>query len=64
MDKYLVVVLVFLIGGMGISVTRDPPQYFMFYAMMGGAIVVILYNSFKIRRKAQAERRKRWRSKK
>lgn len=62
-DKYLLVVLVFLIAGMGISVTRSPPQIFMFYSMLAGAIGVILYSSFKSRKLRQEENRKR-RSKK
>lgn len=62
-DKYLMVVLVFLIAGMGIAVTRAPPQYLMFYSMLAGAIGVILYSSFKARKQRQEENKKR-RSKK
>jgi len=62
-DKYLLVVLMFLIAGMGIAITRAPPQYPMFYSMLAGAIGVILYSSFKARKQRQEENRKR-RSKK
>jgi len=62
-DKYLLVVLIFLIAGMGIAITRDPPQIFMFYSMLAGAIGVILYSSYKTRKEKQEENRKR-RSKK
>ncbi|MDH3677877.1 MAG: hypothetical protein OEQ12_06200 [Nitrosopumilus sp.] len=63
MDKYLLVVLIFLIAGMGIAITRTPPQYQLFYSMLAGAIIVILYSSFKTRKLRQEETRKR-RSKK
>jgi 4-hydroxybenzoate polyprenyltransferase len=50
MDKYLIMVLMFLIAGMGIAVTRDPPVIVMFYTMLGGAILVIIYSAMKDRR--------------
>jgi len=62
-DKYLLVVLIFLIAGMGIAIVQDPPVVPMFYSMLAGAIGVILYSSFKARKERQEENRKR-RSKK
>ncbi len=50
MDKYLLIVLMFLIAGMGIAITRDPPVIVMFYTMLGGAVFVILYSAMKDRR--------------
>ena len=59
MDKYLIVILILMITGMGISIVRDPPLIFMFYTMLGGAIAVILYAAIKQRKDIQRERRKR-----
>ncbi len=59
MDKYLLVVLVFLIGGMGIAITKDPPVLVLFYTMLAGAIGVIIYSAMKGRRAAQRENRRR-----
>jgi 4-hydroxybenzoate polyprenyltransferase len=50
MDKYLMIVLVFLIAGMGIAITRDPPVIVMFYTMLGGAVFVIIYSAMKDRK--------------
>jgi len=50
MDKYLIIVLMFLLAGMGIAITRDPPVIVMFYTMLGGAIFVIIYTAFKERK--------------
>lgn len=59
LDKYLVVVLVFLIAGMGIAITKDPPVLGLFYAMLAGAIIIIIYSAMKSRRNAQLERRRK-----
>lgn len=63
MDKYLIMVLMFLIAGMGIAVTRDPPVIVMFYTMLGGAILVIIYSAMKDR-KARRDFNKNRKSKK
>jgi 4-hydroxybenzoate polyprenyltransferase len=63
MDKYLIIVLMFLIAGMGIAITRDPPVIAMFYTMLGGAIFVIIYTAMKDR-KARKDLNKRRKSKK
>jgi 4-hydroxybenzoate polyprenyltransferase len=63
MDKYLIMVLMFLIAGMGIAVTRDPPVIVMFYTMLGGAVLVIIYSAMKDR-KARRDLNKSRKSKK
>jgi len=59
MDKYLLFVLVLLIAGMGISITRESPRYLEFYGMLSGAIIVILYSSIKSRKAIQEERKRK-----
>lgn len=54
MDKYLIIVLMFLIAGMGIAITRDPPVIVMFYTMLGGAVFVIIYTAFKERKERKS----------
>lgn len=54
MDKYLIIVLMFLIAGMGIAITRDPPVIVMFYAMLGGAVFVLLYSAMKERKERKS----------
>jgi len=56
-DKYLLVVLILLVAGMGIMAIQD--RWLEFYAMLGGAIIVIIYSSMKNRKEIQKERRKR-----
>ena len=43
MDKPLIAVLVFLICGMGISLAEN--QIPLFYILLGGAIIMILYDA-------------------
>ena len=69
-DKYLMVVLIFLFASIPISLVdpgtgefRDPPRYELFYGAIAGIIIVIFYNSFKERKKRQKDRAKK-RSKK
>jgi len=69
-DKYLLVILIFMIVGIPISFVspsngeiREQPLIPLFYASIGGIIIVILYSSFKERKERQKEREKR-RSKK
>jgi len=54
----------FLIAGMGIAITREPPVLGLFYAMLGGAIVTIVYASIKSRREQRELRRQKRRTKK
>ena len=69
-DKYLLVVLIFMMVGIpiaffdpGTGELREQPLILLFYASIAGMIIIILYNSYKERKKKQAERAKR-RSKK
>jgi uncharacterized integral membrane protein len=48
---------------MGIAVTRDPPVIVMFYTMLGGAVLVIIYSAMKDR-KARRDLNKNRKSKK
>ena len=67
MDKYLTVILIFMIVGIPISFVnpgtgelRDPPFLGLFYLSIGGIIVIMLYSSYKerkLRQKANAKRR-------
>jgi len=53
-----------LITGMIIAVTKEPPVFPLFYTMLGGAIIVIMYGTIKNRRAQKELRRQRRRSKK
>ena len=53
-----------MIAGMIIAVTRDPPVFGLFYSMLAGAIIVIIYTAMKERKEKQAKRREKRRSKK
>jgi len=69
-DKYLLVILIFMIVTIPISFVnpstgeiREQPLIPLFYAAIAGIIIIILYSSFKERKQRQADRAKR-RSKK
>ncbi|MGI0064060.1 MAG: hypothetical protein ACREAJ_00555 [Nitrosopumilaceae archaeon] len=64
MDKYLLIILMFMIAGMTIAVTRKPPELGLFYTMLGGAIIIIIYGAMKNRREHNEKRRENRRSKK
>ncbi len=67
MDKYLTVILIFMIVGIPISFVnpgtgelRDPPFIGLFYLSIAGIIIIMLYSSYKerkLRQKANAKRR-------
>ena len=67
MDKYLTVVLIFMIVGIPISFVnpgtgelRDPPFIGLFYLSIAGIAIIMLYSSYKerkLRQKANAKRR-------
>ena len=63
MDKYLLIILMFMIAGMIIAITRAL-DFVLFYASLGGAIIIILYGSMKNRREHNEKRRENRRSKK
>jgi NADH:ubiquinone oxidoreductase subunit 3 (subunit A) len=62
MDKYLVVVMIFLIVGIPIAFIspatgeiRDQPYIPLFYASIAGISVIILYSSYKERKQKQKD---------
>ena len=62
MDKYYLIVMMLLVGGMVIGITQVPPRLELFYGGLAGAIIIIAYSTYKNRREHQAERRARRRS--
>ena len=64
MDKYLLIVLTFLVAGMIIAATSQPFVEGLFYSMLGGAIIIIIYVAMKERKLKQEKRREKRRSKK
>ena len=69
-DKYLLVILIFMIVGIPIAFVnpgtgeiREQPWFGLFYASIAGMIIIILYSSFQERKQRQKDRAKR-RSKK
>ena len=69
MDKYLTVLLIFMVVGLPISFVspstgefREQPLILLFYASIAGIIIIIVYGSYKEkkeREKANAKRRSR-----
>ena len=54
MGKYLLVVLMLLLAGVGIGAYNK--EWSLFYTMIGGSIIVILYNARQNRKKRDQER--------
>jgi hypothetical protein len=63
-DKYFLIVLMFLIAGMVIAATKEPFDIVMFYPMLAGALIVIVYSSWKNKKEQKELREKRRKSKK
>ena len=69
MDKYLTVLLIFMVVGLPISFVspstgefREQPLIPLFYASIAGIIIIVVYGSYKEkkeREKANAKRRSR-----
>ena len=66
MDKYLLVVLAFMIVGIPIAffepsdgTLRDPPLFLLFWASVGGICVIVVYGSYKDRQQRKKENRER-----
>ena len=69
MDKYLLIILIFMVVTIPIAFVepssgefRDPPLIPLFYAAIAGIIIIFVYNSYKERKerqKANAKRRSR-----
>lgn len=67
MDKYLTVILIFMMVGIPISFMspatgelRENPLYLLFYVSIGGICIIIVYSSYKDRvdrQKSNAQRR-------
>ncbi|MDB9721761.1 hypothetical protein OAA51_01955 [Nitrosopumilus sp.] len=71
MDKYLTVLLIFMVVGMPIAFIspttgemREPPIYVLFYGSIGGIIVIMFYGGYKDKQERQKINAKRKRSKK
>ncbi|AJW70137.1 MAG: hypothetical protein ACW9W3_05270 [Candidatus Nitrosopumilus sp. bin_68KS] len=69
MDKYLLIILIFMVVTIPIAFVepssgefRDPPLIPLFYAAIAGIIIILVYSSYKEkkeRQKANAKRRSR-----
>ena len=71
MDKYLTVILIFMIVTIPIAFVnpgtgelRDPPLIPLFYAAIAGIAIIFLYSSYTERQKRQKANAKRKKSKK
>ena len=71
MDKYLVVILIFMVVTIPIAFVepssgewRDPPLIPLFYAAIAGIIIIVVYSSYKDRKDRQKANKARKRSKK
>jgi len=53
-DKYLLVVLMLLLAGAGIGAAKQ--EWSLFYTMIGGSIIVIIYNARQNRKKHDQEK--------
>ncbi len=54
----------FMVAGMIIAATSDPFNVGLFYAMLGGSLVILLYTMMKGRKERKEKSRERRRSKK
>lgn len=69
MDKYLLVLLIFMVGSIPIAFIepttgefKDPPRLELFYGALAGIVIIVFYNGYKekkAREKANAKRRSR-----
>ncbi len=66
MDKYLTVILIFMIVGIPISFLnpttgeiREQPLFGLFYASIAGMCIIIVYSSYKDRKERQKTNAKR-----
>ncbi len=71
MDKYLIVILIFMIVTIPIAFVepstgelRNPPLIPLFYAAIAGIAIIFLYTSYKERQKRRKANSKRKRTKK
>ncbi len=54
----------FVMAGMIISVTEQPFRPGLFYSMLAGALIIIIYGTMKSRKEKKEKRREKRRSKK
>jgi hypothetical protein len=54
----------FLIAGMIIAVTKEQAELGLFYSMLGGALIILIYGMMKSRKEQKEKRREKRRSKK
>ncbi len=71
MDKYLTVVLIFMVVGIPIAFVspttgeiRDEPFIPLFYASIAGIIIILFYGSYKDKKERQKAKANRKKSKK
>jgi len=71
MDKYLTIILIFMVVGIPIAFVspttgeiRDPPLLPLFYGSVGGIIVILFYSGYKDKKEKQKANADRKRSKK
>ena len=64
MDKYLLIILMFVVAGMIIAATSEHFNVGLFYAMLGGALIILIYTMMKGRKERKEKNRERRRSKK
>ncbi|MDC1136358.1 hypothetical protein OAS76_01065 [Nitrosopumilus sp.] len=71
MDKYLTIILIFMVVGVPIAWVspmtgeiRDPPLYVLFYGSIGGIIFILFYSGYKDKKEREKINAKRKRSKK
>ena len=71
MDKYLTIILIFMVVGIPIAWVspmtgeiREQPLLPLFYGSIGGLILILLYSGYKDKKERQAINAKRKRSKK
>lgn len=57
-DKYLLVILIMLVVGMGFAIMKTPPSLELFYGQLAGAFIIIAYSTIK-NRKNQNKSKKR-----
>lgn len=58
MDKYLLVMLIVLVMGMGFAILKNPPSLELFYGQLAGALIIIGYSTFRNRKKRQNTKKK------
>jgi hypothetical protein len=58
-DKYLLVVLIMLVVGMGFAIMKSPPSLELFYGQLAGALIIIAYTTIKNRRTQPKSKKRR-----